>query len=126
MTFQIYYLPKDAKKDHRGYTVFDIEYYLTYGKDKEKWFSEIHCLPCVEGIARFMKDKLTEENFDLDGFVAEANFIQEIRAFLYENHNNNPKDEIEADFFHYKIFGDKIKTIFESFCRKYGLELNID
>lgn len=68
MTYNIHYIPKDAKKDHRGYTMFDIEYYQTYGENKEKWFSEIHCLPCVEGIARFMKDKLTEEDFDLDKF----------------------------------------------------------
>lgn len=126
MTYEIYYTPEDAEKGHRGYKVFDIEYYLTYGEDKEKWFSEIHCLPCVEGIARFMKDKLTEEDFDLDGFVTEAKFIQEIRAFLFEKHKNYPKDNIEAEFFHYEIFGNKIKTIFKSFCERYGLELNID
>lgn len=50
MTYEIYYIPKDAEKGHRGYALFDIEYYLTYGKDKEKWFSEIHCLRRKENI----------------------------------------------------------------------------
>lgn len=58
MTYQIYYLEEGRESNNRGNTLFDIEYYLTYDADDDYWFSDLHCLPIVEGIARFLKDRL--------------------------------------------------------------------
>lgn len=136
MTYQIYYDPKDAPKGDRGWCMFDIEYYMKnsgYGKDKDgnvvestKWYSELHCLPCVEGIARFLKDKLSEEGFDIETFITDAEVIQEIRGLLYERYHNQPKERDEASEFHYHIFRKTIEDLFDLFCKRYNLYLNID
>lgn len=39
-----------------GYTLFDIEYYQKQSDRSKDWYSEIDCLPVVEGIAYFLKD----------------------------------------------------------------------
>ena len=136
MTYQIYYTPKDEPKGHGGWCMFDIEYYMKnsgYGKDKDgnivestKWYSELHCLPRVEGIARFLKDKLSEEGFDIETFITDAEVIQEIRGLLYERYHNQPKERDEASEFHYHAFGKTLKKKLGEFCEHYNLYLNID
>ena len=116
--------------------MFDIEYYMKksgYRKDKDgnvvestKWYSELHCLPRVEGIARFLKDKLSEEGFDIETFITDAEVIQEIRGLLYERYHNQPKESDEADEFHYHTFGKALKKKLDEFCEHYNLYLNID
>ena len=61
MTYQIYYMQENSNKTH---VLFDIEYYLTKAKNLDEWFSEISCLPIVDGIAYFLRDKLNDEKFD--------------------------------------------------------------
>lgn len=128
MVYQIYYLPDGSPEGSRGYTVFDIEYYLKQsGKDKDLWFSEIHCLPCVEGISRFLKDQLGKDDFDFEQFIKDGEELQEIRGFLWERHNNKPKEYQDANEFHYHQFGIELKSILEIFVRKYnGMNLNVD
>lgn len=127
MVYQIYYIPKGAKERSRGVCMFDIEYYMKQHKETENtWYSEIHCLPCVDGLCDFIRDKVGEEGFDFDAFVRDAAEIQEIRGLLYEKHYNRPKEEEEARKFHYDIFGKEIRALFDLFCKQYGLYLNID
>lgn len=126
MTYQLGYTPKDSPNS-RGYVMFDIEYYLKQSeKDKEKWYSELHCLPCVDGLTYFLKDVLKNEKFDHVQFVKDAMEIQELRGLLYERHDNRPKEHEEASDFHYRVFGQKVKDILSNFREKYGLWINID
>ena len=60
MIYQIYYMPKGEQNNSRGYTLFDIDYYQKQSNNSKDWFSEIHCLPVVEGIAYFLKDTVYE------------------------------------------------------------------
>jgi len=127
MTYQIYYLPNGSPEGSRGYTVFDIEYYMKQVRDKDLWFSEIHCLPCVEGVSRFLKDQLGKEDFDFEQFIKDAYEIQELRGFLWEKHDNKPKVLKDASDFHYHGFNHEIESIFEVFVRRYdGMNLNVD
>ena len=127
MTYQIYYLPDGSPEGSRGYTVFDIEYYMKQVRDKDLWFSEIHCLPCVEGVSRFLKDQFGKEDFDLEQFIKDAYEIQELRGFLWERHDNKPKELKDARDFHYHGFNHEIESIFEVFVRRYdGMNLNVD
>lgn len=125
MVYQICYTPKGAKPGDRGYCMFDIEYYMKQSeKDKEKWYSELHCLPCVDGLTYFLKDKINE--IDVDQFVKDANEIQEIRGFLYERNDNRPKEYEEANEFHYHKFRKTFEDILNNFKYKYDLWINVD
>ena len=127
MTYQIYYMPKDFTRNSRGYVMFDIEYYREQSQTKDKWFSEIRCLPCVEGLTHFLKDKFNEDiNFDIEEFSNSAIEIQEVRGLLYERFNNTPRENKEANHFHYHVFGETLEKLLNNFADKYGLYINKD
>lgn len=126
MTYQIYYIPKGEQNNSRGYTLFDIEYYQEQSNNSKDWFSEINCLPVVEGIAYFLKDSLNNKDFIFEDFVKESDEIQEIRGLLYECYDNKPKSHIDAHHFHYHIFGKVLKEKVYTFANKYDLFVNID
>lgn len=127
MTYQIYYLPINSAKGSRGYTMFDIEYYMAQGGNPTMRFSEISCLPCVEGIVYFLKYKLQDKiNFDVEEFIKDATEIQEVRRTLYEKFDNRIKEGEEAFNFHYKVFGETLKEMLNKFANKYGLYINKD
>lgn len=128
MTYEIYYLPEDSAKNSRGYSMFDIEYYRKQSiLGEDKYFSEISCLPCVEGLSRFLKDKLQENiNFDIESFIKDATEIQEIRGLLYERYDNSPKESKVSSDFHYHIFGEVLENLLNNFVNKYGLYINKD
>lgn len=127
MTYQIYYMPKNFTRNSRGYVMFDIEYYREQSQTKDKWFSEIRCLPCVEGLTYFLKDKFNEDiNFDIEEFTNAAIEIQEVRGLLYERFNNKPKEDEESREFHYHIFGKVLEKLLNDFANKYKLYINKD
>lgn len=126
MTFYLVYTQKD-KPSTRGVVLFDIEYYQKQDeRDKNLWYSEIHCHPCVRGIGAFIKDKLNEPGFDYDQFINDAEEIEEIRGFLWERHNNQSRPAKEADEFHYHQFGKELKEILVAFTEKYGMWIRED
>lgn len=127
MTYQIYYKPENSAENSRGYVMFDIEYYREQSQTKDKWFSDISCLPCVEGLTHFLKDKFNEDiNFDIEEFTNTAIEIQEVRGLLYERFNNTPKENKEANHFHHHVFGETLEKLLNNFADKYGLYLNKD
>jgi len=117
MTYKIYYL---------DYPLFDIEYYLKTDDKKTGWYSEIRCLPIVEGITRFLKVKFTMKDFDYEQFIKDAEGVQEIRGLLYETYDNRPKDPEDARQFHYHVFYEALDKILHEFADKYGLFIDID
>ena len=125
MTYQIYYTTKE-EKNSREYLLFDIEYYLKKVDNSEGWYSEISCLPIVEGISYFIKESLNNKDFNLNEFIDDATGIQEIRGLLYERYDNKPKPKSEASNFHYKIFGKILEGMLNDFANKYGLYINRD
>ena len=130
MTYYLGYTPRD-KQNTRGFVMFDIEYYKKQDeKNKEEWYSEICCLPGVDGITMFLKDKFNEPGFDYEQFIKDAYEIQEVRGLLYEHRwngqNNCPKSSKDADNFHYHIFRKVIEKLFDDFTKKYGMWINID
>lgn len=130
MVYYLKYTPK-GEQNSRGVVVFDIEYYKERSdKDEDLWYSEIDCLPCVDGLTIFLKDKFNEPEFDVKQFIKDATEIQEVRGLLYENNwegqNNRPKPAKEADNFHYNIFGKVIENLFEDFTKKYGMWISRD
>ena len=127
MIYQIYYTPKDSKEDRR-YVMFDIEYYISKYDMNEmnNWISKLHCLPCVEGITKFLKDNLNDKDFDCDEFVKLGKEIEGLRGLLYEQHENRPRVYNVAKDFHYNVFGKVLEEKIEAFANKYGLHINRD
>lgn len=129
MTYQIYYRPDNSAENSRGYVMFDIEYYREQSQTKDKWFSEIRCLPCVEGNTRFLRDVFEYKidiDFDFEEFIKEGTEIQELRGLLYERFNNKPKEDEESREFHYHIFGKVLEKLLNDFANKYKLYINKD
>ena len=129
MTYQIYYKPETSAENSRGYVMFDIEYYRKQSQIKDKWFSEIRCLPCVEGNTRFLRDVFEDKidiDFDFEEFIKEGTEIQELRGLLYERFNNKPKEDEESREFHYHIFGKVLAKLLNDFANKYKLYINKD
>ena len=129
MTYQIYYRPDNSAENSRGYVIFDIEYYREQSQTKDKWFSEIRCLPCVEGNTRFLRDVFEHKidiDFDFEEFIKEGTEIQELRGLLYERFNNKPKEDEESREFHYHIFGKVLEKLLNDFANKYKLYINKD
>lgn len=129
MTYQIYYKPETSAENSRGYVMFDIEYYRKQSQIKDKWFSEIRCLPCVEGNTRFLRDVFEHKidiDFDFEEFIKEGTEIQELRGLLYERFNNKPKEDEESHEFHYHIFGKVLEKLLNDFANKYKLYINKD
>lgn len=127
MTYQIYYMPKDMEDNGRGFTMFDIEYYEVQSPhEKDKWYSEIHSSPIVEGIVSFLKDRSQDTSFNWSQFSTDATEIDELRGLLFERYNNLPKNVIESTHFHYHVFGEVIKEKIYHFAEKYGLFVNVD
>ena len=129
MTYQIYYRPDNSAENSRGYVMFDIEYYCEQSQTKDKWFSEIRCLPCVEGNTRFLRDVFEHKidiDFDFEEFIKEGTEIQELRGLLYEKFNNKPKEYEESREFHYHIFGKVLEKLLNDFANKYKLYINKD
>lgn len=130
MIYYLKYTPK-GQQNSKGVVVFDIEYYKERSdKDEDLWNSEISCLPCVDGLTIFLKDKFNEPEFDVKQFIKDATEIQEVRGLLYENNwegqSNRPKPAEDANNFHYNIFGKVIENLFEEFTKKYGMWISRD
>ena len=106
--------------------MFDIECYQEQSDRSKDWYSEIYCLPVVEGIAYFLKDAFNNKDFIFEDFLKESGEIQEIRGLLHERYDNRPKPLMEAQHFHYHVFGKTLKEKIDKFTDKYGLLLNID
>ena len=127
MVYQIYFLSKDEKQSGRGTTMFDIEYYMKKNEiDGSTWYSEVHCLPCVDGLTHFLKEQRANDEFDYDEFIKNGMEIQEIRGLLYETYDNKPKVYKEANYFHYHVFGEILEKKIHAFADKYGLFINVD
>lgn len=126
MTYYIGYTPKD-EQNTRGFVMFDIEYYQKQSeRNREEWYSEISCFPCVNGITHFLKDNFVKKDFDYEEFIRDAEEIEEVRGLLNERCDNRPKPSREADNFHYHVFGKRIEELFNRFAEKYGLWINRD
>ena len=122
MTFQIYW-GEDFTK-HRGYTMFDIEYYQTR-VDKNKWQSEIHVLPCVEGLVRYTFAQKDNPDFYIEDFIRDSEEIQELRGWLWERDgtHNQPSEDSSL---HYGERYKYIENLLDEYAKKYGVYVNRD
>lgn len=118
MTLQVYWGTDFTK--HRGYTMFDIEYYKTKSELTNEWYSEIKVLPCVEGITKYVYSKKDDNTFNVEEFIKDAEEIQELRRWLWEIEGN--RDETK----HYKSRYEYIKIMLNNFSEKYNLYINTD
>jgi hypothetical protein len=103
--------------------MFDIEFYLVKNDEMVWWKSELHSLPIVKGLVKFILEK--KDKIDIDEFIKDATEIQELRGWLYEKHDNRLKPLEVARQRHYVFLGE-FDEIIKKFVNKYGLDLNID
>ena len=131
MTFRIY-CGEDFTVN-RGYTMFDIEYYQIqtgsyitvdgYTAPKKLWRSELHVLPCVEGLVRYTLSQKDNSNFNVEQFIADSKIIQELRGWLWEVDGNKPNEQNKL---HYGERYRYIETLLNDYAKKYGCYISID
>lgn len=117
MTYQIYIGDQNRPRK----VLFDIEYYAVI--EKGVWCSEVHVLPIVEGLWLFFESTKSENNFNHEEFLKDADEISELRGWLYEVNGNKPS--LTTDL-HYGERRDYIKHKVYAFASKYGLYVNED
>ena len=105
--------------------LFDIEFFQNKVGDNA-WSSELHVLPCVEGITRFLQSKRNDDKFNYDEFISDAYEIQELRGWLYERDGNKVTTLEENNKLHYKKRLPYLRDIFKIFANKYGLYISED
>lgn len=122
MTFRIYC--GEDFINNRGYTMFDIEYYQ-YRNNDNLWQSELHVLPCVEGIVRYTLSQNDNLDFNVEEFIADSEVIQELRRWLWEvdGANNKPDDKGKL---HYGERLQYIETLLNDYAKKYGCYVSRD
>jgi hypothetical protein len=118
MTLQVYWGTDFTK--HRGYVLFDIEYYKTKSDYTNEWYSEIKVLPCVEGITRYVYSRKDDKTFDVEEFIKDAEEIEELRRWLWEIEGNRDVTQ------HHKSRYKYIETMLTNFSEKYKLYVNRD
>lgn len=111
--------------------LFDIEWYLTFNKSSKDicdyWYSEISPNTCINGVSEYLKDNINNEDFNLDEFVKDSEVIEDLRAWLHEQHNNRHIEKYNlASERHYKEFMPELKTIIENYSNKYGFIIHTD
>ena len=115
--------------EYKGHALFDIEWWLhcddSY-KTAERWYSKINSSTCVEGITRFLQDKLKEDNFDVEEFITLSKGISRLAGWLWELHKNYPVNRDRAEERHYHQFDPELMKIINQYCDKYGLSKHID
>ena len=122
MTYQICYSPSGEK--NRCYILFDIEYYLKKWNSPEGWYSEIDCLPVVEGISYFIKEHLNDKDFNFDEFIEDATYIQEIRGLLPKIFGDGSKQKTSIYIFLHREFEKRLEEMLCYFCDKYNLYIS--
>lgn len=121
MVYNINYLSPNDKSTH---CMFDIEFYLKKSNELlDLWQTELHSLPIIKGIVKFIDEN--RENIDVDEFIKDATEIQELRGWLHEKHLNRLEQIDVARIRHYD-FLKEFDEIIKKFVNKYGLDLNID
>ena len=122
MTFQIY-CGEDFTVN-RGYTMFDIEYYMSRNNDN-LWQSELHVLPCVEGLVRYTLSQKDNPDFNVEEFIADSEVIQELRGWLWEFDGRNNKPYADGKL-HYGERYQYIETLLNDYAKKYGCYVSRD
>ena len=122
MTFQIYW--GEDFTVNRGYTMFDIEYYMNRNNDN-LWQSELHVLPCVEGIVRYTLSQKDNPDFNVEEFIADSEAIQELRGWLWEFDGRNNKPSADGKL-HYGERYQYIESLLNDYAKKYGCYVSRD
>lgn len=120
----IYFINYNSLSDKRTCCMFDIEFYLKRDDDTKLWESELHSLPIVEGLVKFINEN--KDKIDIDEFIKDATEIQELRGCLHEKHDNQLEEYDVAMKRHYNEFFHEFDEKIKKFVNKYGLDLNID
>ena len=122
MVYQIYYGEERPRQ-----TLFDIEYYLTLDDTKkdtdERWYVELHCRPILSESVRFVRDILKPEL--VEDFIKDCAELEDLRGWIWERHRNWNRD-IDTAKKDYNTWMVHIEERINSFCDKYGLNLNTD
>lgn len=126
MVFQIYY------GDKRPRTVlFDIEIFCKSDEFfeakgmKEHYFVELHSDAFISGTIDFLKEKLKDDNFNLKEFKNDCENIEELRRWLWEQHDNKLRSIEDASKDKSK-WTTEVKEMLMQFCNKYGIYINED
>lgn len=122
MVYQIYYGDKRPRE-----TLFDIEYFLTLDESKkdtdENWYVELHSISFISGAVHFICDVLKPEL--REEFIKDCDELEELRGWIWERHNNHLRsiDDAKKDYREWMVY---IEQKINTFCDKYGLNLNTD
>lgn len=120
MVYQIYF---EKRRD----CLFDIEFHKSINEfsrsDNDRWYMEIDVVTSISGALEFIQKKINSTN--IQEFYDDCNIIEELRGWLWENHNNKLGNLNEINIRYSNIQKD-LKEIIYKFATKWGLNVKED
>lgn len=102
-------------KEHK---VFDIELKLNEAEHSGLYYSDLHIMPCIPGVAYYIFENIkTSEELEIASARCEQ--IADMRVILWEDpeYDNSPLSEKEAEYRHYKIVKPRVEENLKNFCK---------
>lgn len=101
--------------------LFDIDFYIK-SDEHAGLYSEINVAPCLGGLFKFVT---CNSELSLDEFIKDSEYIDDLRAWLWETHANNCVILPEAEK---RQIGLRLelKDILDGYCKKYGFQITTD
>lgn len=108
--------------------LFDIDFYIKKNEPSKEcgegpmFYSEINVAPCLEGLFKFVT---CNSELSLDEFIKDSEYIDDLRAWLWETHTNRCVILPEAEKRH-MVLRLELKDILDDYCKNYGFQITTD
>lgn len=112
---------------YKEHQVFNIELTLNESEYSGRYYSDLHILPCIPGIAYYIFENVkTPEELEIT--TERCKQIANMRVILWEDpeYDNSPLSEKEAEERHNKIVRPKVEENLKNFCKTMGFSMIAD
>lgn len=112
---------------YKEHQVFDIELTLNEAEHSGLYYSDLHTMPCIQGVAYYIFENVkTPEELKIT--IAKCEEIADMRVILWEDpaYDNSPLREKAAEDRHYKIVKPRVEENLKNFCKTMGFSMITD
>lgn len=112
---------------YKEHQIFDIELLLNESDYSGRYYSDLHIMPCIPGVAYYIFENIKTPD-ELKIASARCEQIADMRVILWEDpeYDNSPLPEKEAEDRHNKIVRPRVEENLKNFCKIMGFSMFID
>ena len=112
---------------YKEHQVFDIELKLNEAEHSGRYYSDLHIMPCIPGVAYYIFENI-KTSAELEIASARCEQIADMCVILWEDHeyDNSPLPEKAAEERHNKIVRPRVEENLKNFCKTMGFAMFTD